>query len=65
MNTEQMILLYRKRAKNYKWTANLYYLIDFREWRQLEEAVRSLEFTGRRHRCGDRLWYRTQLRVAS
>ncbi len=65
MNTEQMIRLYRKRAKNYNWTANLYYLIGFREWRQRKEAVRSLEFTGRRHRCGDRLWYRTQLRVAS
>ncbi len=42
MNTEQMIRLYRKRAKNYNWTANLYYLIGFREWRQRKEAVQSL-----------------------
>jgi demethylmenaquinone methyltransferase/2-methoxy-6-polyprenyl-1,4-benzoquinol methylase len=42
MNTEQFIRLYRKRAKNYDWTANLYYLIGFREWRQRREAVRSL-----------------------
>ena len=42
MNTEQMIRLYRKRARNYNWTANLYYLIGFREWRQRKEAVRSL-----------------------
>jgi demethylmenaquinone methyltransferase/2-methoxy-6-polyprenyl-1,4-benzoquinol methylase len=42
MNTEQMIRLYRNRAKNYDWAANLYYLIGFREWRQRREAVQSL-----------------------
>jgi ubiquinone/menaquinone biosynthesis C-methylase UbiE len=42
MNTDELIKLYRKRAKNYDWTANLYYLIGFREWRQRRETVRSL-----------------------
>lgn len=34
--------LYRKRAKNYNLTANLYYLIGFREWAYRKMAVQAL-----------------------
>lgn len=35
--------LYRRRAGNYDLTANLYYLLGFREWAYRERAVRALE----------------------
>ena len=34
--------LYRKRARNYDWTANLYYLIGYREWAYRRRAVAAL-----------------------
>lgn len=34
--------LYRKRARNYDFTANLYYLIGFREWKYRKEAIGAL-----------------------
>lgn len=35
--------LYKRRAKRYNFTANLYYLIGFREWAYRKKAVRALE----------------------
>ncbi|MFQ5527859.1 MAG: class I SAM-dependent methyltransferase [Thermoanaerobaculia bacterium] len=37
-----LISLYRKRAGNYNFTANLYYLIGYREWAYRKRAVRAL-----------------------
>jgi demethylmenaquinone methyltransferase/2-methoxy-6-polyprenyl-1,4-benzoquinol methylase len=37
-----LIALYQKRAKRYDWTANLYYLIGFREWSYRKRAVAAL-----------------------
>lgn len=37
-----VIDIYRKRAKNYDFTANLYYLIGFREWAYRKRAVAAL-----------------------
>jgi ubiquinone/menaquinone biosynthesis C-methylase UbiE len=37
--------LYRKRAKNYDWTANLYYLIGYREWAYRRRAVAALRLS--------------------
>lgn len=34
--------LYRKRAKRYDFTANLYYLIGLREWAYRKQAVEAL-----------------------
>lgn len=34
--------LYRKRARYYDWTANLYYLIGFREWAYRKRTVQAL-----------------------
>jgi len=34
--------LYRTRARNYDWTANLYYLIGYREWAYRRRAVSAL-----------------------
>lgn len=39
---EQIGALYRKRARNYNFTANLYYLIGFRQWKYREDAVKAL-----------------------
>lgn len=39
---EDLIELYRDRAKNYDITANLYYLIGFREWAYRKMAVKAL-----------------------
>jgi len=39
---EDVIGLYRKRAKRYDLTANLYYLIGFREWAYRKQAVAAL-----------------------
>jgi len=38
----QLIDLYRRRAPRYDWSAQLYYLIGFREWAYRKEAVRAL-----------------------
>ncbi len=40
---ERTAAIYRRRARNYDLTANLYYLLGFREWRQRLMAVRELE----------------------
>jgi ubiquinone/menaquinone biosynthesis C-methylase UbiE len=45
MNTalnQQIIEIYRKRAKNYDFTANLYYLLGYREWAYRRKAVDAL-----------------------
>ena len=45
MNTalnQQIIDLYRKRAQNYDFTANLYYLLGYREWTYRRQAVAAL-----------------------
>ena len=39
---EKLIELYRKRAKNYDVTANLYYLFGYREWAYRKKAVQAL-----------------------
>ncbi len=39
---DELIDLYRKRARNYDLTANLYYLIGFREWAYRRRAVEAL-----------------------
>ncbi|GJL53054.1 MAG: hypothetical protein NPIRA02_01860 [Nitrospirales bacterium] len=41
-NQEAFIQLYRRRAKNYNFTANLYYLIGFREYAYRQMAVNEL-----------------------
>jgi demethylmenaquinone methyltransferase/2-methoxy-6-polyprenyl-1,4-benzoquinol methylase len=43
---ERVIEIYRRRARRYDVTANLYYLIGFREWRYRQQAVQAL---GLRH----------------
>jgi len=40
-----VIETYRKRAKNYDFTANLYYLIGFREWAYRKRAVAALNLS--------------------
>lgn len=42
MSKEQLVQLYRKRARRYDFTANLYYLIGFREWAYRRKAVAAL-----------------------
>jgi len=42
---DDLIKLYRKRAKHYDITANLYYLIGFREWSYRKSAVTALNLT--------------------
>lgn len=42
LTRSELIALYRKRAKRYDWTANLYYLIGFREWAYRKKAVTAL-----------------------
>lgn len=39
---ENVVNLYRRRAKHYDFTANLYYLIGFREWTYRKKAVKAL-----------------------
>lgn len=39
LNRDQLIELYRVRAKRYNFTANLYYLLGFREWRYRKRAT--------------------------
>lgn len=38
----ELIELYRRRASNYDFTANLYYLIGYREWGYRKKAVEAL-----------------------
>ncbi len=38
----RMVQLYRKRARRYDFTANLFYLIGFREWAYRKQAVAAL-----------------------
>lgn len=42
LNKNQIIHLYRKRAANYDWSANLYYLIGLREFKYRELAAQQL-----------------------
>jgi len=42
LNRDQIVRLYGRRARRYDLTANLYYLIGFREWRYRRLAVRAL-----------------------
>jgi ubiquinone/menaquinone biosynthesis C-methylase UbiE len=42
LSRSELICLYRKRAKRYDWTANLYYLIGFREWAYRKKAIAAL-----------------------
>jgi len=42
LSRDELIALYRKRAKRYDLTANLYYLIGFREWAYRKKAVSAL-----------------------
>lgn len=41
-----IVNLYRKRAKNYNITANLYYLLGFRENTYRKKAVKALNLRG-------------------
>ena len=47
---DELVDLYRKRARRYDLTANLYYLIGFREWSYRKRAVEALELA-----AGDRV----------
>jgi len=42
LNKQELVDVYRKRAKRYDFTAQLYYLIGFREWAYREKAVKAL-----------------------
>jgi ubiquinone/menaquinone biosynthesis C-methylase UbiE len=42
LNNQEIVEVYRKRAKRYDFTAQLYYLIGFREWAYRKKAVRAL-----------------------
>ncbi len=41
-STTELIRLYRRRARRYDFTANLYYLIGYREWAYRSKAVEAL-----------------------
>jgi len=43
---EAIKALYRKRARDYDWTANLYYLIGYLEWAYRRRAVAAHLFLG-------------------
>lgn len=46
MNTilnQQIIEIYRKRARRYDFTANLYYLVGYREWAYRRKTVEALQ----------------------
>lgn len=42
---KQLKSKYRARARRYDFTANLYYLIGYREWRYRKEAIKALKVT--------------------
>lgn len=43
----ELLSLYRRRATRYDFTANLYYLVGFREWRYRKRAVEALHLKKR------------------
>jgi demethylmenaquinone methyltransferase/2-methoxy-6-polyprenyl-1,4-benzoquinol methylase len=43
LSKSEIRILYGRRARHYDLTANLYYLLGFREWRYRKRAVRSLQ----------------------
>jgi demethylmenaquinone methyltransferase/2-methoxy-6-polyprenyl-1,4-benzoquinol methylase len=43
LNNQELVEVYKKRAKRYDFTAQLYYLIGFREWAYREKAVKALD----------------------
>ena len=45
LSKDDLIALYRKRAPNYDFTANLYYLIGYREWAYRKRAVDALQLS--------------------
>lgn len=45
LNRQELIELYRRRAKRYDFTANLYYLVGFREWSYRKKAVSALDLS--------------------
>ena len=42
LDRTEIAALYQRRARRYNFTANLYYLMGFREWAYRKRAVRSL-----------------------
>lgn len=42
MKRQELLRLYRRRARRYDFTANLYYLIGYREWAYRKMAVKAL-----------------------
>lgn len=42
LTQDELVALYRRRARRYDFTANLYYLLGFREWAYRRKAVRAL-----------------------
>jgi demethylmenaquinone methyltransferase/2-methoxy-6-polyprenyl-1,4-benzoquinol methylase len=42
LTNQELVDVYRKRAKRYDFTAQLYYVIGFREWAYRENAVKTL-----------------------
>lgn len=42
LSEQELVGLYRRRAKHYDFTANCYYLVGFREWAYREKAVNAL-----------------------
>lgn len=42
LTRDNLIDLYRRRAKRYDFTANLYYLLGFREWKYRKKAIAAL-----------------------
>lgn len=45
LGLEAVEALYRRRARSYDWTANLYYLIGYREWAYRRRAVSALRLS--------------------
>lgn len=45
MKRQELLGLYRRRARRYDFTANLYYLIGYREWAYRKMAVKALDLT--------------------
>lgn len=42
LSGQELVHLYRRRAKHYDFTAQAYYLVGFREWAYREKAVKAL-----------------------
>ena len=43
LSKNDLVALYRRRARNYDLTANVYYLIGYREWAYRKRAVAALQ----------------------